>query len=88
LGYDEALEEYFTSRGFSPYVGVGASNASQFSGSEAQQMLDDLRREMRRIRRKECTTDECRNDENLYPWDQLLDLARKRGTPFIGEILR
>jgi RHS repeat-associated protein len=88
LGYDDALGEYFTSRGFSPYVGVGASNASQFSESDAQQMLRDLRKEMRRVRREECTTDDCRNDEDLYPWDQLLDIARQRGTPFIGNIIR
>jgi RHS repeat-associated protein len=88
LGYDDALEEYFRSRGFSPYVGVGASNASQFSERDAQQMLRDLRKEMRRVRREECTTDECRNDEDLYPWDQLLDIARQRGTPFIGNIIR
>jgi len=84
--YDDGLKQYFTGRGFESSAGA-MRGGTGFNEADARAMINDLRREMKRLRKDQCSTDDCPQDETLYPWNQLIDLAIDRKIPYIGNLI-
>ncbi|MBD8528282.1 RHS repeat domain-containing protein, partial [Pseudomarimonas arenosa] len=84
IKFDNELQDFFESKGHKTayYTGLGGSALNE---SQASAMLDDLRREMRKQRKKDCDRPECEKVEDILHWNQLLEQARENGRKCIGK---
>lgn len=75
--FDSDLQELFDSRGW----GTGdAYGGRSYSEAEATEMLNELRRRTNQLNAG--LEEEC--DKCSLPWDSLLEIAKERGVPYIG----